>query len=324
MSALLVTTSAIAMGWAGSGVAAAAPLPVRWDTLSAIGPGLFPENAPAGANVPCRPSAAHPNPVVLVNPTFANQALAYSAGAPYLKNAGYCVYTFNHGNPAYLSETPIQAVDDIRRSAETLRAKVRDVLRQTGATKVDLVGHSQGGGILPAYYINVLDGTKYVDKYVGISPSHHGTSLSTVGLLQPVFGPVGPGVMKILEVVAPALTQQAISSDLAAQVYGKGDTRPGITYTTIVTSFDQVVTPVSRQFLSGDAVTNITLQDGCPTDWSEHLSTAFNRRAWNHVLNALDPKHAKPVRCEAVAPYFGSEPQPWAFDMAALERLARK
>ncbi len=321
---LTISAATIAGIWSGTGPVAAAPLPVRWDSLTALGPGLFPENPPAGANVPCKPSAAHPNPVVLVNPTGTNQALAYSSAAPFLKNAGYCVFTFNHGNPAYLPEVPVQGVGDIRRSAETLQAAVRDVLRRTGAKKVDLVGHSQGGGILPAYYLNVMDGAKYVDKLIGVSPSHHGTSLSTVGLLQPIFGPIGPAVMKVLEVLAPALSQQAISSDLASLVYRDGDTRPGVTYTTIVSTFDQVVTPYTRQYLKGEKVTNITLQESCKQDWSEHVSTLYNRRAWNHVLNALAGAPGKPVACEPVAPYFGSEPQPWAFDMAALQRLAAK
>ncbi|WP_019202994.1 triacylglycerol lipase [Tsukamurella sp. 1534] len=322
LAVLLAILSATALTSAGGGAAGAAPLPVRWDLLSAVVPALFPETPPPGANVPCKPSAAHPDPVILVNPTFANQATAFQAGAPYLKNAGYCVYSFNYGNPAYLPETPVQALGDIRDGGRTLQAKVRAVLAETGAKKVDLVGHSQGGGIMPAYYVNVLGGAKYVDKFVGISPSNHGTTLSTIALLQPTLGPVGPGVMKILDVLGPALSQQAIGSELAKEVYAGGDTRPGVTYTTIVSIHDQVVTPYPRQYLKGDAVTNITLQEGCLKDWSEHLSTVYSRRAWNHVLNALDPGNAKPVPCEAVAPYFGSEPQPWAYDMTMLEQLA--
>ncbi|WP_139061847.1 esterase/lipase family protein [Tsukamurella pulmonis] len=321
LATLLAMLSAAVLSVPGGGAAFAAPLPVRWDALSAIGPALFPETPPPGANVPCKPTAAHPNPVVLVNPTFANQATAYQAGSPYLKNAGYCVYSFNYGNPAYLPETPLQALGDVREGGRKLADKVRAVLAETGAQKVDLVGHSQGGGIMPAYYVNVLGGARYVDKFVGISPSNHGTTLSTVALLQPTLGPIGPGVMKLLGVVAPALSQQAIGSEVAKEVYAGGDTRPGVTYTTIVTVHDQVVTPYPRQYLKGQKVTNITLQEGCLKDWSEHLSTAYSRRAWNHVLNALDPANAKPVACEAVAPYFGSEPQPWAYDMSMIEQL---
>ncbi|WP_148281496.1 triacylglycerol lipase [Tsukamurella sp. 1534] len=301
---------------------AGAALPVRWDVLTAIGPGLLPETPPPGANLPCKPGPQHPNPVVLINPSATNQALAFQAGAPFLKNAGHCVFTFNYGNAAYLPEIPVQAVDDVRRSARTLRDRVRAVLAETGAKKVDLVGHSQGGGVLPAYFINVLDGARYVDKFVGISPSNHGTTLSTAALLQPTLVPLGPAVRKVLDVFVPALGQQTVGSDLAREVYGAGDTRPGVTYTTIVTVNDQVVTPYPRQYLKGEKVTNITLQEGCLKDWSEHISTVYNRRAWTHVLNALAPGNAKPVPCEAVAPYFGSEPQPWAYDMTMLEQLA--
>ena len=52
------------------------------------------------------------------------------------------------------------------------------MLAETGAPKVILIGHSQGGGILPAYYINNLDGADKVSQLIGIAPSNHGTDAS--------------------------------------------------------------------------------------------------------------------------------------------------
>lgn len=280
------------------------PLPVPFD-LDAVPAALFPTIAPPGANDPqCRPSPEHPNPVVLVNPTTTTQAIAWQTGAPFLANNGFCVFTFNFGNPAWASTSPMQATDDIRTSGRTLSATVDRVLADTGASKVDLVGHSQGGGILPSYYINILDGAAKVDKFVGISPSNHGTTLSEVVYGRSLIPPIGRAIYDTLEALAPAFTQQAVGSDLVQETYGQGDTRPGPRYTTLVSQYDEIVTPYTQQFLDGPNVTNIVLQDDCDLDRSEHLSTLFSPRVWHYVLNALDPAHATPVPCITVDPFF--------------------
>ncbi|WP_345498574.1 alpha/beta fold hydrolase [Nocardia callitridis] len=283
------------------------PLPVPFDLGAGILPaGLFPEQAPPGANDwDCKPTAAHPNPVILVNPTATSQAIAWQAGAPYLKNNGYCVFTFNYGNMAWLpGEIPTQALGDIRTSAQQLAEVVQRVRAATGVDKVDLVGHSQGGGILAFYYLNVLGGFDKVDKMVGISPSNHGTTLNEIAYLRSFIPPVGRWIYDRIGDIAPALIQQAIGEGIAEQVYGGGDTRPGVTYTTLVSKYDEVVTPFDQQYLSGPNVTNILLQDGCADDRSEHLSTMYSERVWRFVLNALSPATATPVPCFPVSPFF--------------------
>ena len=78
-----------------------------------------------------------------------------------------------------------------------------------------------------------------------------------------------------------------------------GDTQAGVTYTVIATRYDEVVTPYPHQFLKagpGAKVRNITLQDVCPLDLSEHISIAYDSNALQLVLNALDPAHAHPVQ----------------------------
>ncbi|OZF39145.1 triacylglycerol lipase [Rhodococcus sp. 14-2483-1-1] len=306
--AVVVIGAAVAALIAPAGIADAepvdGPLPVPFD-LNAVPAALFPTIAPPGANNPqCRPSPAHPNPVVLINPTATTQALAWQTGAPFLANNGYCVFTFNYGNPAWASTSPVQATDDIRRSGRTLATTVDRVLADTGASHVDLVGHSQGGGILPAYYINVLDGAGKVDKFVGISPSNHGTTASEVVYGRSLIPPVGRAIYDTLEALAPAFTQQAIGSDVVQETYAHGDTRPGPEYTTLITKYDEIVTPFTQQYLDGPNVNNVLLQQDCDIDRSEHLSTLYSRRVWLHVLNALDPLHATPVPCFPVAPFF--------------------
>ncbi|MEV6062317.1 alpha/beta fold hydrolase [Nocardia asteroides] len=277
---------------------ATGPLPVTFDLGNGIVPFFFPEDVPAGANDPnCKLTPEHPRPVVLVNGTFVNQAANWQAGAPFLRNNGYCVFTFNYGNPVWISEIPVQSVADVRDSARQLAAQVDRVRAVTGADKVDLVGASLGGGLLPHYYINKLGGDRYVDKLIGLGPGNHGTSLDGIVFLRKAFPPLGPAVYSTIEALLPAAIQQTIGSPLVKETYADGDTRPGVTYTTLVTKYDEVNTPYTNQFLDGPGVTNILLQDGCPDYYADHLGINYSERTWRFVLNALDPAHPNPVPC---------------------------
>jgi len=227
---------------------------------------------PPGANLPCHPGAAHPEPVVLVHGTAESMFDNWQAMAPALKGAGYCVYAFNYGSYNGSGALGVYGIGPIERSAQQLADEVDAVLAQTGASRVELVGHSQGG-MMPRYYLKNIDASK-VDDLVGLSPSNHGT---TQGLASPLGG------------LCPACAQQAADSSFITQL-NAGDETPGaVDYTNIVTRYDEVVTPYTSGFLAadGNAVTNVTLQDRCPGDTSEHLRTPYDPPAIQITLNAL-------------------------------------
>ena len=284
------------------------PLPVTWSSATILQGGLsrtlVPGWHPAGSNDPtCQLTPSRPRPVVLVNFT-AGAGWEWAAGSPYLRNNGFCVFSFTYGNITPLPNFPIQAVGDIRRSAAELAAFVDQVRAQTGVDKVDLVGWSQGGGMTPHYYLNFLGGAAKVDQFVGIAPGNHGADGS--GLFR--MDGLGVVLQPLMLLLLPAFGQQVAGTALAEEVYAQGDTRPGPHYTTIVTKYDEIATPYTNQFLDGPNVTNILLQDGCALDHSEHLSTGFSERTWRFVVNALAPADATPVPCIKVSPYTGSGP----------------
>jgi pimeloyl-ACP methyl ester carboxylesterase len=283
-------------------------LPVTWSSATILQGGLsrtlVPGWHPAGSNDPtCQLTPSRPRPVVLVNFT-AGAGWEWAAGSPYLRNNGFCVFSFTYGNITPLPNFPIQAVGDIRRSAAELAAFVDQVRAQTGVDKVDLVGWSQGGGMTPHYYLNFLGGAAKVDQFVGIAPGNHGADGS--GLFR--MDGLGVVLQPLMLLLLPAFGQQVAGTALAEEVYAQGDTRPGPHYTTIVTKYDEIATPYTNQFLDGPNVTNILLQDGCALDHSEHLSTGFSERTWRFVVNALAPADATPVPCIKVSPYTGSGP----------------
>ncbi|MGW0359504.1 esterase/lipase family protein [Nocardia nova] len=271
--------------------------PVQWDFRAAI-PAMLDQTLdahwhPAGANDPnCRLTPQHPNPVVLLNATATTQ-WAYNAGAPYLADNGYCVYTFNYGNITPLPSSPVQGLADIRSSAEEVARQVDRILNQTGAHKVDLVGWSQGGGLLPHYYIDFLGGDTKVDKMIGLAPGNHGSTGDMLTYVRYFIPPFGEMAYQIFAALLPAFAQQTQYSDLVQQVYGNGDTRPGPHYTTIVSKYDEIATPYTNGFLDGPNVTNILLQDGCPQDLSEHLAIAYSERAWRYVKKRPHPRRSR-------------------------------
>jgi triacylglycerol esterase/lipase EstA (alpha/beta hydrolase family) len=239
----------------------------------------------------CKPSAAHPRPVVLVHGTLANSVDNWLALAPYLEDRGYCVFSFDYGQ---LSGVPVfYGLGPIDKSAEQLSAYVDKVLTATGAAKVDLVGHSQGG-MMPRYYLKFLGGAAKVNALVGIAPDNHGTDLDGFTNLLPYF----PGAADLISASTPGLADQIVGSAFLTKLNAGGDTVPGVHYTVIATKYDEVVTPYSSQFLSGSDVHNVLLQNLCALDLSEHaLIGLTDRIAFHEAANALDPAHASATTC---------------------------
>ncbi|MFF7951312.1 esterase/lipase family protein [Streptomyces griseorubiginosus] len=272
LAALLLTAAVAVVPAAGAAQAATAPSS-GWNDYS------------------CKPSAAHPRPVVLVHGTFANSADNWLALAPYLEDRDYCVFSFDYGQLPGVSL--FYGLGPIDKSAEQLRTFVDKVLAATGATETDLVGHSQGG-LMPRYYLKFLGGAAKVNALVGIAPDNHGTTLSGLTDLLPYF----PGIKDFLTTNTPALADQVIGSPFLTKLNAGGDTVPGVKYTVLATRYDEVVTPYQSQFLSGSGVHNVLLQDLCPLDLSEHVAIGlFDRIAFHEVANALDPARATPTTC---------------------------
>ncbi|MBH1935809.1 alpha/beta fold hydrolase [Streptomyces sp. AV19] len=245
-------------------------------------------------NYSCRPSTAHPRPVVLVHGTFENAAQNWAVLAPYLVKRGYCVFSLDYGQ---LPGVPFfHGLGPMAKSAGQLSAFVDKVRTATGTEKVDIVGHSQGGGAMPRYYLKFLGGAAKVNQLVGIAPSHHGTTTSGLGSLVSAI----PGARKVVGALVPAAEEQLIGSEFMRKLNAGGDTEPGVRYTNIVTKYDEVVTPYKTQFLSGPDVRNVVVQDLCRFDISEHLLVGtVDGVAFHEVANALDPAHATPTTCAA-------------------------
>jgi triacylglycerol lipase len=251
---------------------AAAPVSTGLPTLP-----TSPLGDPPGANDwSCRPSRARPTPVILVHGTGGDRANLLQRLSAGIKAAGFCVYSLDYGN---------RGLADIRTSAGQLKAFTTRVLRSTGAHKVSMVGHSQGG-MMPRYFIKFLGGAKVVDDLVGLSPSNHGTRLT--GGANPITRLVGHACRSCV--------QQGAGSAFLRRL-NAGDETPGasVSYTQVTTRYDEVVVPYTSAYLApGPRTTNITLQDRCPLEVAEHLLIPLATPSLSIALDALT--HVGPAR----------------------------
>lgn len=216
----------------------------------------------------CKPSKTRPLPVILVHGTFANAQINWVYIGPKLVDAGYCVFALDYG-----VLNGVGAAGDIRKSAAELRAYVNRVRRATGARKVQIVGHSQGG-MMPRYYLRFLGGARHVEELVGISPSNHGTKTAE-GVDSPA---------------CPACGQQATNSSLLRKLNRGREVEKGVDYTVIQTRLDETIIPYRSAFLEGprSQVTNILLQRACPENTATHVTVAVDPVVVQWIRNALE------------------------------------
>jgi triacylglycerol esterase/lipase EstA (alpha/beta hydrolase family) len=279
--------------------ALAGQLPVIYNGIYGLAHASPTASPPGANNWSCKPTAAHPYPVILVHGTFEDMADNWQALSPLLYDDGYCVFAFNYGSYDGSGDVGIYATGDIATSAQQLSSFVNKVLAATDASKVDLVGHSQGG-MMPRYYLKFLGGASLVNTLVGLAPSNHGTTLDGIFTLSSYL----PGSNAFLA-DCPACQEQEAGSSFLTNLNAGGDTVSGVSYTVIESKYDEVVTPYTSAFLSGSNVTNILLQNQCSLDHGEHLSMAYDHIADADVLTALDPADPQQPACAPVSPVSG-------------------
>ncbi len=296
--ALVTATAGLVIGTGTAEAGAKEPTgPVQPNIIAAALYSLSdPTLAPPGANDwSCKPSAKHPNPVLLSNGTTANAYENWAGLSKRLADAGYCVFAGNFGgSPGSF----LQTVGPVAGTAGQLATFGEKILKATGATKLDVVGHSQGGMNI-RYWIKYLGGADKIGKLVGLSPSNYGTDL--FGLLTAVNAI--PPVRDLLGGVCPACNEQEKHSAFLKDLNEGGDTVPGVDYTVIQTRYDEVVTPYTNAFLKpAPNVKNILLQDVCGLDFTDHLGIPYDPITGRLVLNALDPANARTPVCQFVPP----------------------
>ncbi|MCI1255117.1 MULTISPECIES: esterase/lipase family protein [Corynebacterium] len=204
-----------------------------------------------------RPVDRRPWPVVLVHGTISSKAVWQNL-VTRLRDDGFVVFAPDYGR---------HGTGEIRQSAIDVGAYINQVLRATGAEKVDIVAHSQGG-LLSRYLINEMGFDDRVHHLVTLSAPHHGTSLNAqlTSLLSTNELAAKVAEATVVRMMGVAGMQQVVGSPLLNDLSYSPETRPGVRYTCLVTRVDTTVVPPESGFLTGDSggeteVTNRYVQD---------------------------------------------------------------
>lgn len=229
--------------------------------LSATLFALFVVIAAPGASA----KAADSDPVILVAGTF-GPAFFYEPLAKRLRADGHEVRIFQLTN---------LGTGDIAGTARDLDAFADRVRAETGAAKVDLVGHSQGG-LVARQYVKSAGGASEVDSLVSLGTPHYGTVVANIA---DFFG--GGDCLTIV-----ACQQMAVGSSFLDALNDGDDTIGSVRYTNIYTKYDELVRPVANASLA-DGATNVLVQSQCPARFVAHVGLALDGTVYDGVHDAL-------------------------------------
>ncbi|MDT8911360.1 alpha/beta fold hydrolase [Amycolatopsis sp. PS_44_ISF1] len=258
--------------------------------------------ATGGNNDPsCRPSAAHPHPVVFLHGLGATyyEDLNFMQAAVAAK--GYCTFSRTYG--AYPGFPVVGGLRPIADSAAEIKAFIGQVLAETGASQVDLVGHSEGG--LQSLYVTKTQGIAgRIGTVVAIAPPTHGTTFAGLTKLAYLLGQgERDAVGRALSTLGCPACDNLITGGSAIATLNAGPVaQPGVRYTIITSRADELVTPTDTAFVREPGVDNQYVQDTCPLDPVGHIGEAYDLNVWNLVGNALDPAHARKFLCTVGSP----------------------
>ncbi len=211
------------------------------------------------------------DPVVIVAGTFAGQPLANIFYAPLAARLNA------DGRQAFIFGLPNSGLGDAAAAAADLNAFVDGVRAQTGAAKVDLIGHSQGG-MVSRYYIKYLGGASEVDSMISLGAVHYGTLAANAASLL--------GLGSCLGVIA--CQQMSIGSTFLNNLNAGDDTIGNVHYTNFVTSLDTVIVPFTNGFLANDGNNkNVTIQSQCWLRYVDHVSLPLDGTVYSGIQDAL-------------------------------------
>jgi triacylglycerol lipase len=178
------------------------------------------------------------------------------------------------GRDARIIKPTGSGTEDLRDQAADLGRAVDDVLAETGADSVDLVGYS-AGGVVVRLYVADLGGGSTVRRAVTLASPHHGTDLAALA------GSLGAEA-------CPAACQQLDPDSELLRRLNAGDEAPaGPAWVALWTEDDKTVVPPSSASLDG--ALDFSVQSICPDLTVGHPDVPRNPAVIAMVESVLGP-----------------------------------
>jgi hypothetical protein len=179
---------------------------------------------------------------------------------------------------------PYNGNGDVQVNGEYVVYAIRTMHARSGR-RVSLVGHSQGG-MVGRWALRFWPDTRaMVEDVIGFAPSNHGSKQAAISCRSQCIY---------------ADWQQNFESNFIRALNSFAETWPGVSYTSVYTHNDEIVTPngddtgSSSLHTGGGQIRNVAVQDVCPTDPSEHfLIGTIDPVAYALAIDALE--HAGPA-----------------------------
>lgn len=240
---------------------------------------------PAVNNWQCRPTPAHPRPVVLLH-GITDSVRAWDTLAPRLTDAGYCVFALDYGKDER-TRFQVNGFAPIRQSMSEVGAFLDVVAERTGTDRVDLVAHSEGAAI--ALLLAKEPDYRYrIGAEVLLAPPTFGTTL--FGLVELAdHADIRPVTDEMLsDAFCPACTDLEAGSPLITELSRAPIAVRGIRYHVLATRDDTIITPVpTASFIPEPGVQNVLVQDLAPGHVADHAVLPRDPIVMAWVMTAL-------------------------------------
>lgn len=198
---------------------------------------------------------------------------AFRPNAERLRDEGFWVWGYDYGDMFAPGFYGMGNLDSI---IEDVHANADHVLEHTGAEKLDIVAHSQGGLMTKLFIAN--GGADKVRRVVAMGANFHGTDVRGRAAR---FAPLVTRYPRAASALAsPGVIQQLADSPWVRTHLNVPDTYPGIVYTSLYSPADVLVTP--------NATSMLTAVDGADVA-NIDVAEAYGGYAPRHALMERDP-----------------------------------
>ncbi|AIT61963.1 esterase/lipase family protein [Corynebacterium doosanense] len=203
-------------------------------------------------------------PVIFLHGTGASSKDWNNAAAA-VSEQGMCPWTIDYGRSGatIMAIAQVGGYGDVDDSAREIEAKIGEIMAVTGAEKVSLVGHSQGG-TQTKKYIQQLGHAYNVDRVVTLGATFHGTTLN--GSAEFLGGLVRTFPLLSAFFASTGSLQQLVDTPQVTALDQFPDTAPGILYTAGYSPSDTTATPNQTSMLAagpGADVVNVNVETQC-------------------------------------------------------------